>query len=255
MADEKDNNPYQVPGVEVLAQGTNSSFSDMPRSVPAGNGLQWIRDGWALFKQAPGQMVLLVFLYLIINMVTGFIPLVNFVSPLINMVFLGGAFIAIRRLDAEGELRVDDLFAAFKTHLTPLVLLGLLMLGVGIIIIAAVAMVGFGAVMGSDGNPGETSAILFGLLVALAMGLFFMLYFTVFYAVLLVVLGNQPLASALSNAFSAFVKNWLPFLVNGLIALLITTIAMIPLFLGLLISTPLLFASMYCSYKDIFAAE
>ena len=42
---------------------------------------------------------------------------------------------------------------------------------------------------------------------------------------------------------------------NGIIGLVITLIAMIPMGLGLLVSAPLMFASMYVSYKDIFAAE
>ena len=255
MADENGNNPYQVPTVDVLGKASSGEFSATPRQVPAGNGAQWIGDAWRLFKQAPGQMILLFVLYMIITMVLGFIPLVNFISPLFTMVFMGGVFIAIHRLDTEGELRVDDLFAAFKTHLTPLILLGLLLLGVAVVIGGLVVVVGLGTVLGSEGTPTQTSMLILALMVAVGLGLFFMLYFTVFYAVLLVVAGNQPLASALGNAFSAFVKNWLPFLVNGIIASVISIIAMIPLFLGVLISGPLLFASMYCSYKDIFAAE
>ena len=255
MAENDSNNPYQVPATDVLAARREAPFSDTPRAVPAGNGVQWIADAWALFKQSPGGMILLVVIYMVLNMVTGFIPLLNFVSPIINMVFLGGAFIAIRRLDTEGELKIEDLFSAFKTHLTPLLLLGLLMIGVMVVIVVVVMALGMGTMMSSNGDPSAASLVLFVFVVLLGLALFFLLYFTVFYSVLLIVLGNQELGPALSNAFASFMKNWLPFLVNGILALLITAVALIPFGLGLLVSGPVLFASMYTSYKDIFAAE
>ncbi len=254
MTGNDPNNPYQVPSAEVLGGGPGA-FSATPRSVPAAHGFQWITEGWELFKRAPGPMILMLFVYLVINMVVGVIPLVHMVSPVLGMIFMGGVFIAIHRLDQTGEMKIEDLFAAFSTHLMPLLLLGLLVLGGLVLVIGLITVLGLGTILGTDGSASMGSIVFILFLILLALALFFCLYFTVLYAILLVVLGNQPLGAALGNALAAFMKNMLPFLVNGILAGVITLIAMIPLGLGLLVSTPVLFASMYASYKDIFAAE
>lgn len=254
MTGNDSNNPYQVPATDTLTRPGAGEFADTPRTVPAGNGLEWIQQGWNLFKLAPGPMILMVLIYLVLNMVMGMLPLVNMVSPIVDMIILGGVFIAIHRLDRDGELKIEDLFSAFSTHLNPLLLLGLLVAGAGIIIFGAIMVLGLGAVLGGS-SPSSGSLVFFVVLLAVGIAVFFTLYFTVLYAILLVVLGNQSLGNALNNAFSAFLKNWAPFLVNGIIGLVITLIAMIPMGLGLLVSAPLMFASMYVSYKDIFAAE
>lgn len=249
------NNPYQVPAADVVSGDGPMAFSITPRSVPLANGISWISVGWDLFRQAPGPMVLMLVVYLVINMIVGVIPLVHVVSPLLAILFMGGVFIAIHRLDRTGQMKIEDLFAAFSTHFMPLLLLGLIVLG-GIVVVGLLMFVlGLGTVLGNAEAPSGASIGFMLFLVLLALVLFFGLYFTVQYAVLLVVLGDQPLASALGNAVSAFMKNMLPFLLYSILAGIITLIAMIPLGLGLLVSTPVLFAAMYASYKDIFAAE
>ena len=47
-------------------------------------------------------------------------------------------------------------------------------------------------------------------------------------------------------------KNVIPFLIYGLVGLVLTIVATIPLLLGWLVLIPMLIASIYVSYKDIF---
>jgi uncharacterized membrane protein len=89
----------------------------------------------------------------------------------------------------------------------------------------------------------------------MAVLLFVLIYTLVFYAVILVVLGQQAMGEALGNSLAAFVKNILPFLLNGVAGLIIVVVALIPAGLGLLVATPVLFGAMYASFRDIFAAE
>ena len=53
-------------------------------------------------------------------------------------------------------------------------------------------------------------------------------------------------------SFFASLRNWLPLLVYGLVAMLVVIVAMIPLGLGLLVASPALYASMYVAYKSMF---
>jgi uncharacterized membrane protein len=61
----------------------------------------------------------------------------------------------------------------------------------------------------------------------------------------------QPLA-AMQLSFTACWRNIMAFLVYGLIAMVLLMVATIPFFLGLLIVSPILIASIYCAYRDIF---
>lgn len=253
MTMDNQTNPYQVPAANVLKNV--GEFSDLPRSVSAGQGVQWIAEGWRLFRLSPGLMILMPLIYMLINGLLGVIPLLGIVSPILSMILLGGMIIAIRNLDQTGTLRLEDIFTAFQTHLLPLILLGLLLLGGITVVILVVGVLGFGAILGSSGEPSTGSILFIVFLVLASLAFFLILYFTVMYGVLLVVLGNQPLGAALSHAFSAFMKNVLPFLVNGLLALGLTLLALVPAGLGLLILGPVMLGSMYASYKDIFAAE
>jgi uncharacterized membrane protein len=57
---------------------------------------------------------------------------------------------------------------------------------------------------------------------------------------------------AMRLSFFACLRNFLPFLVYGVISAALLLLAMIPLGLGLLIMIPTMTASLYVSYKDIF---
>jgi uncharacterized membrane protein len=63
--------------------------------------------------------------------------------------------------------------------------------------------------------------------------------------------GLGPIA-AMKLSFVGCVKNVLPFLIYGLIALVLIVVGMIPFLLGLLVVSPLLIASLYVSYREIF---
>ncbi|MEO7760372.1 MAG: hypothetical protein ABIS68_00530, partial [Casimicrobiaceae bacterium] len=58
--------------------------------------------------------------------------------------------------------------------------------------------------------------------------------------------------TALKWSFFACLKNMWPFLVYGLITLLLAIVASIPLGLGWLVLGPVIIASVYTSYRDIF---
>ena len=61
--------------------------------------------------------------------------------------------------------------------------------------------------------------------------------------------------AAIRMSFSACLKNVMPFLIYGLVFLFIFIIAVLPFGMGLLVAFPLMYASTYAAYRDIFLAE
>ena len=82
--------------------------------------------------------------------------------------------------------------------------------------------------------------------------LFLPLIMAVWFAPALVVLrGLEPWA-AMKQSFSGCLQNIVPFLIYGLIGIVLAILATIPLALGWLVVGPLTIASVYTSYCDIF---
>ena len=74
----------------------------------------------------------------------------------------------------------------------------------------------------------------------------------IWFAPALVILNDMGAVEAMKRSFSGCIKNILPFLLYGVIAMVLVILGMIPLFLGLLVVIPVLTAAIYTSYKDIF---
>jgi uncharacterized membrane protein len=100
---------------------------------------------------------------------------------------------------------------------------------------------------------GAMGGMLVALLVALA--LLVPLLMAYWFAPALVVLRNMTAMDAMKLSFVGCLRNIWPFLVYGVIAFILMMIAMIPFGLGMLILVPVLNASIYVGYKDVFPAE
>jgi uncharacterized membrane protein len=71
----------------------------------------------------------------------------------------------------------------------------------------------------------------------------------------LIVLHDQPVIEALKMSLFACIKNILPGIVFGVLALVLFIVSMIPLLLGLIITLPILAITNYTVYRDIFVEE
>lgn len=86
--------------------------------------------------------------------------------------------------------------------------------------------------------------IMLALMVPLAMAVWF--------APALVMFRNVAPLEAMKTSFFACLKNIVPFLVYGVILLVLSFIAMIPVGLGMLVLMPVMIGSVYISYAEIF---
>src|SRR3972149_4601612 len=105
-----------------------------------------------------------------------------------------------------------------------------------------------------SGNPDlilqNFNRVLLVLLVALT--LYLPLLMAYWFAPALVVLNDVSPIDALIMSFKGCLTNVLPFTLYGIVGLLLTVIAIIPLGLGLLILGPMIVASVYVAWSEIF---
>jgi uncharacterized membrane protein len=85
------------------------------------------------------------------------------------------------------------------------------------------------------------------LLVPLAMAAWF--------APALVMLRGVGAGEALQASFLGCLRNMWPFLVYGVLLLLLIIVALVPFGLGLLVLAPVMLGSIYAGYKDIYREE
>jgi uncharacterized membrane protein len=134
-----------------------------------------------------------------------------------------------------------------------IIILGLMMMSGGGAILGSAALGQMQGIEPNEAMVGAMGGMLIALLVALA--LLVPLLMAYWFAPALVVLRNMTAMEAMKLSFVGCLRNIWPFLVFGVIAFVLTMIAMIPFGLGMLVLVPVLNASIYLGYKDIFPAE
>lgn len=233
----------------------------VPRAVSAERGWGWIAEGFGYFKKAPGPWVLIALIFGIISVVLSLIPLIGQLVLLVLVpILMGGLMMGCRKQDEGGQIEIGDLFSAFSSKATPLAILGAAYL-VGMIVIGLLVgfvsalVVGGAATVSAFGAEGAGMAGLgFGMmlvfLISVALGI--PLAMALWFAPALVAIGEAEPVQALRQSFFGCLKNIVPFVVFGVIAMVIGFIAMIPLGLGMLVWGPVVIAATYAGYKDIF---
>ncbi|MHB8668452.1 MAG: BPSS1780 family membrane protein [Burkholderiales bacterium] len=246
-----------LPGNEPEQQ--TRKFDSAGRTVAAGRGWDWIVEAFALFRRQPGMWILIVVLAGILFAAISVVPVFgSLANALLFPVFGAGLMLGCRAQDQGGPLEIAHLFAGFKQRTGDLVLVGVFnLVGWALIAFAVAAVIGGGVFMGimRGGLPGAGISIL-SLLIALLLvaGLSVPLYMAIWFAPALIVLHELAPVAALKASFTACLNNWIPFLIYSVALLVLAVVAMIPAGLGYLVLIPVLAASVYTAYRDIFCA-
>ncbi|EGV18126.1 BPSS1780 family membrane protein [Thiocapsa marina] len=262
----RDDNPYAPPRADLTPPSVEAE-EDMlqsPRSRPAGHGWLWITEAWQLFKSQPWAWIGAVVLFYVILILVSIVPLVGSLAvTILTPMLSAGLVIGAHRQYREGRFAISHLFAGVSESPGPLALVGVvyLLLALGIVIVAGVL---FAAVFASMGSVMDLSTmdpndigilfanpmILLPVLVAMLLGI--PLAMAMFFAPSLVALDQVPVLKAFKLSFSGCLKNILPFLIYGLIAMVLVILGSLPVMLGLLVVAPVLTIAIYTAYRDIF---
>ena len=254
-------NEFPQPQAESGAAADAGNFIAAGRTVDAGRGWEWIVSGFALFKQQPGIWILIVLVLLACSILISLVPLIGGLANLLLLqVFMGGIMTGCRALDRDGSLEVGHAFAGFRQNTSNLVVLGLLaLIGWVIILIPALLLMGGGsflAMLRGGGDVVSVAAIGFTFMLAMlvVLALSVPLYMALWFAPPLVVFHGMAPVAAMQVSFFACLKNLIPFLLYGAIVVALAVIAAIPFGLGFLVLAPVVMASIYTAYRDIFFA-
>lgn len=267
--DEPKFNPYQAPAVAVTPSDVDSGVAGyIPggRVVEAGEGLEWISAAWRLFVASPLLWIVMIVLYAVFYLVLAFVPIIGSLLGYLLYGVIGAGWLAAAHAVAKGEkLELDHLFSGFKTRTSPLVVLGAFYVAGLLVILVLMAIFlaiglgasgAIGAIMSGDSSAlasiAGASILTFLLAVLVGLALLVPLLMALWFSPALVYFHNERPLAALKISFFACLRNWLPFLVYGLLMLLLFVVAAIPLMLGFLVAGPMALISVYTSYRAVF---
>jgi len=229
------------------------------KQVPIGNAWVWIVKGFHLFKANPAMWIILLVLYLAIMIPVSMLPVIgSVVSTLLAPVFAAGMMWGCQALVKNQDLEINHLFEGFKQNTSQLISIGGIYM-VSLLLVAVVVVLALDKetaellVQGKDLSPEQADGMLMPIMVALLLIMPVLMAY--WFAPVLAGLHRLSAIQAMKLSFAACLKNMLPFLLYGLIFMVLLIIAIIPFGLGLVVVVPMMMTSLYSSYADVFGIE
>jgi len=234
-----------------------------PQHLAAGQGWQWIKQGYALFIKAPLLWIAILLICFIAVAGLSAVPVIG--EPLASLLLpavLAGLMVGCRALEHGEELELVHLFSGFRQRTAQLVTLGGITLVGQFLIFGVMMMAGGATLVGilTSGQPVEDPEIIkqaiigAGLAILLGITLFSILLMAMQFAPMLVYFNNATPVEAMKLSLRAFVNNIGAMSVYGVTFILLAILASIPMMLGWLVLLPIVFTSLYACYCDIFPA-
>jgi uncharacterized membrane protein len=235
------------------------------RTASVERGLGWVGDGFGYFKRNVGIWIAITIVWLAICIGLAIIPLLgNLIAQLLTPVFAAGILLGCKSMDEGRPLELGHLFKGFSVGTGPLILVGALylaaviVLGVFMVILAFILLGGIDAIVQlAQGNPEQVLGNLpmLAVVVLVALGLYVPILMALWFAPALIAIGGLGVGDAVSASFHGCLRNIMPFLIWGIVILVLGVVAVIPFGLGLLILVPMIWGGTYAAYKDIFTAS
>lgn len=232
-----------------------------PQRLQAGQGWQWIKQGYGLFMKAPLLWMVLLLICFIAVAGLSAIPVVG--EPLASLLLpavLIGLMTGCRALEHGDELELAHLFNGFQKHTAHLITLGGIALVGQFLIFGLMMLVGGAALVGilTSGQPVQDPEVIrqalagAGFAVLIGVALFSILLMAMQFAPMLVYFDDVAPVEAMKLSLRAFLANIGPMLVYGTLFILLAILASIPMMLGWLVLMPIVFTSLYACYSGIF---
>ncbi|TFH12576.1 MAG: hypothetical protein E4H07_01410 [Nitrosomonadales bacterium] len=240
------------------------------KQVGAKQSLQWILNGFYLFRCSPIIWIILCGSWLSIAVVfaaaVSFAPLESLpfnigqaIFTILSPVFLAGLMTGCKALEQDKKLEIGHLFAGFRANTIPLITLGGISLVGSLLILSLASIIGGDTLMdllleGKKVNENELKTVsgnaLSATLVLLALSVPLMM--ATWFAPLLIMFDRMSPYAAMRLSFFGCLSNFIPLQIYGISLIILTIISSIPYGLGFFILIPTVFASIYASYKAIF---
>lgn len=230
-----------------------------PNHVPAGMGMTWIKQAWALMKQNLGIFLGAYWAFVVLLMLAWLIPFVNIISSFLGVFCTAGLCYMVHQQALGRPVTFEQLFIGFKHHAGNLIVMQLLM-GVFyfVALIPAILLITLGGLTGAL-TESTLDADTMGLGMVLLLSLAFLYLLVVLTALVgvawlapaLIVLHNMDALSALKLSWRAFKNNVGAFMVLWLVCSLLILIGALTLGLAYIVLFPLLAIMIYTSYRSL----
>ena len=248
------------------------------QTLPAAAGWRWILGGFAIFRRNPPMLSMLVVTYWFTVIFLNILPVVGAIAASLLIPGLSvGLMQASRNLERGQPVGVQTLYGGLKENTKTLLALGAVYLFCTLGILGISALFDGGDLLRymlasskAERTMAEDADFLLPVLVVMSLMTPVMMAY--WFAPVLAAWHRLPLGKSLFFSFVACWMNWRPFLVFsagvllvagiipglllGLLLILfpgvqgfITGLVMVPM---MLIMAPVIFASFYASYRDIF---
>lgn len=250
----------------------------LAQTLPSSAGWRWILGGVAIYRRNPVMLSMLLMAYWFAMVFLNLLPVVGLLAASLAMPGLSvGLMQAARNVDRGAQVGLPTLFESFRDNPRTLLAQGALYLCCTLGALGLSALVDGGDMLRylTASNPAERAAVedadmTLPSLVVMALLLPVMMAY--WFGPVLAAWHRMPLAKSLFFSFMACWMNWRPFMtyaiglfliigvLPGLLLLIpvlifpgsaeaLVAIVTIPMFL---IVAPVVFASFYASYRDIF---
>lgn len=227
------------------------------RDVRSSRGPAWLAGGWGHVRRAPVVWMGLSAGWMLITLALVLVPVIGGVAAnLLQPVFFASFAIAARKQLAGEAPEMGDLFLGFRRPLRPLVNLGAILLVAEIAIFFLMSLLGLPGV--GDGDEVATLAdyvkalrgkewiLLVGLvLTALVKG-------ALWFAPALLAFHELSTAHAIRWSLYAALSNLGAMLAYGIALTVVFVAGALPWGLGLLVAIPVMVASTYTGYAEVF---
>ncbi len=255
--------PYAPPQAPLVEETEDREAMTGPQGLPIGHGWNWFANGFAYIKRDLLAWIGAFVVFVLLSILLQLLPLIGpLMLQILTPIFMGGLMLGARAQEQGDHFEVRHLFAGFSQNTGQLALVGLYYLLAMFLVGLLMALLLGGAIanqmeqqmMQQDSALAMQSMMdpIVLLTVLLGLALMIPLSMAYFFAPALVAIEGLPALAAMKYSFLGCWKNILPFLWYGIIGFVLLVLAILPLGLGLLIVGPLIFASIYVAFREIY---
>lgn len=233
------------------------------RTVPLSHGYRWIRTAFDMYRHHPLMWIGYSVTIVLIGAAMSLVPFAGtLVFQLIAPVFNGGLMLACKAQQRGETLTFNQLFSAFNSHGARLVTIG------GIYMTGMLIAFTLPALFSNDPlihallysthtttppplatlHPSFAAA----LVLLFSLTLFTLMLMAYWFAPALVVLADFQALEAMKLSLSTCTANFAPFLLYGILMVVLLVVGSLPMLLGFLVVIPVGFISYFTAWEDLF---
>jgi hypothetical protein len=217
----------------------------------------WLINSWKLFKKKPLTWIFMVLIFNIFLIIGSNFVIGRFIVALLLPVLAGGIFIAFDKTNRDEQIGLESLFSVFKDKpiLKELLTVGAIGVAIIVLTIALQYLTGTDYEIKLETSKVEGASDVYKQVSkgSAFTGIVSWLWScALLFGIPMIAINREPAVPALKSSFYGLLINLPSFFVFFGMTILLVIISIIPVGLGLLVLSPVLFGAIYFAFKDIY---